>query len=506
MTTPRVFISYSHDSQAHKDWVEELAIRLRRNGVDTTLDQWDAGPGDDLTLFMEQAVAEADRVLAVCTPKYVAKADAGKGGVGYERMIVTAELVRNIGTNKFIPIIRNASPDARTPRFLGTRVFVDFSDGQDFERAFEQLLMEMHKVPSKRKPPLGQNPFAQSPLGEEAAPQEPLQVKPLRSVEPVAVQALAGPEAAYTTSRRLVLQGAESEWQRTARGLNAETMKALRAWRKEHEQTRIGDLDTITNLLDQAVQQIAPLLSYSLAAVESGHKSFTDQSGLVFDFLGMRDWPQAGGQWFINLPTDLVYVFHNLHGAMCASTGQFDVALKLVERKVQASGLANFRRICQSHELLGWPSAFQHNALHGWQYIFGASSRWPWLTTVFQTKQTFSEALIAYWMLLNIHELVLLVQESSTTVDLAKPDNVSLDVPLTFAREDSGMTRRAFQLLLQHADRIKAIWESQNVPRAKVEAVWPQWMAVCKHWLNRSGGATWFFHGHLEHARLFEAL
>lgn len=59
MTIPRVFISYSHDSQSHKKWVMDFAIRLRNSGVDAILDQWELKPGDDLTHFME-------RNLAIC--------------------------------------------------------------------------------------------------------------------------------------------------------------------------------------------------------------------------------------------------------------------------------------------------------------------------------------------------------------------------------------------------------------------------------------------------------
>jgi len=50
---PRLFISYSHDDQAHKDWVLMLATRLVANGVDVLLDQWDMRLGSDLPRFME---------------------------------------------------------------------------------------------------------------------------------------------------------------------------------------------------------------------------------------------------------------------------------------------------------------------------------------------------------------------------------------------------------------------------------------------------------------------
>lgn len=60
---PVVFISYSHDSSAHKKWVGDLAGRLMEKGVDVILDQWDLEPGDDVPKFMEQSVRRANKVL-----------------------------------------------------------------------------------------------------------------------------------------------------------------------------------------------------------------------------------------------------------------------------------------------------------------------------------------------------------------------------------------------------------------------------------------------------------
>lgn len=39
MEAPKVFASYSHDSDEHKKWVREFCTKLRENGVDVTLDQ-----------------------------------------------------------------------------------------------------------------------------------------------------------------------------------------------------------------------------------------------------------------------------------------------------------------------------------------------------------------------------------------------------------------------------------------------------------------------------------
>jgi len=44
--TPTTFISYSWESEELKSWVKDLATKLRSNGIDVKLDQWEVVPGD----------------------------------------------------------------------------------------------------------------------------------------------------------------------------------------------------------------------------------------------------------------------------------------------------------------------------------------------------------------------------------------------------------------------------------------------------------------------------
>lgn len=162
METPKLFISYSHDSQTHKEWVLSLATRLRQSGVDAVLDLWELQPGDDLPLFMERNLASAERILMICTDKYVDKANAGTGGVGYEKMIITADLMRDIDSNKVIPIIRQ-SGTSRVPNFLKTKMFLDFSRQEQFEFNFDELVRSIHKAPLFVKPSIGDKPTFQAP-------------------------------------------------------------------------------------------------------------------------------------------------------------------------------------------------------------------------------------------------------------------------------------------------------------------------------------------------------
>jgi hypothetical protein len=158
--TPVAFLSYSHDSDDHKIWVRKLATDLRANGVDAILDQWDLSLGQDLAAFMQNGVSKSDRVLMICSDDYVKKADGGQGGVGYERLIVTGELVTNIDTKKFLPIIRNNIGPPKIPVFLGPRLWIDFSSDAHYDAKLDDVLRELHGYPAIAKPPLGPNPFS----------------------------------------------------------------------------------------------------------------------------------------------------------------------------------------------------------------------------------------------------------------------------------------------------------------------------------------------------------
>lgn len=159
MPAPKVFVSYSHDTNQHKDWVLALATRLVANGVDIVLDQWDLTLGSDLPRFMEQGLSAAHRVLAVCTEPYVNKANAGRGGVGYEKMILTAQLMQDITSDRIIPVIRSNSLTTPVPIFLSSRVYIDFRDDLAFEPKYAELIRDIHGQEVKPRPPLGTNPF-----------------------------------------------------------------------------------------------------------------------------------------------------------------------------------------------------------------------------------------------------------------------------------------------------------------------------------------------------------
>lgn len=157
---PIIFISYSWDSPDHKAWVESLAKDLVYRGIDVLLDVWEVRPGGDLADFMDNGIRRAERVLMICTDNYVEKSNNGKtGGVAYEKQIVRAELYEKLDSHKFVPVIRGQAAEPTMPNFMGIRMYVDFRDDAHYTTELDELARELHGL-SRRKPPLGTNPYA----------------------------------------------------------------------------------------------------------------------------------------------------------------------------------------------------------------------------------------------------------------------------------------------------------------------------------------------------------
>lgn len=166
MENIRAFISYAWVSEEHKSWVLKLATDLRRHGVDAILDQWDARLGNDLAFFMEQGLTSSSLILCICSDKYNEKANGGIGGAGYEKRIIASDMI-NADNKKFvIPIIKDNHQMTKVPTFLSGLKYVDFDNRVYFD-CFTELLERIYDEDIKKKPPLGDNPFAFSSISDQ---------------------------------------------------------------------------------------------------------------------------------------------------------------------------------------------------------------------------------------------------------------------------------------------------------------------------------------------------
>lgn len=133
-----VFISYSHDDKDHKQWVLDLCNDLVDKGIEVIFDEWDP-IGKNVQSFMESCT-EYDKVIIICTPKYVMKANNGKGGVGYEKAIITQEIIKDTNYDKCIPIVRESSSSVKMiPKFIGHTKYIDMRNDGEYKTNLERL-------------------------------------------------------------------------------------------------------------------------------------------------------------------------------------------------------------------------------------------------------------------------------------------------------------------------------------------------------------------------------
>ena len=93
----RAFISYSHDSEEHKDRVWDLCERLRHDGIDCRIDQHEFSPPEGWPRWCRNQVQESQFVLVVCTEsyerRYEGEEETGTGlGTKWEGFVITQGL------------------------------------------------------------------------------------------------------------------------------------------------------------------------------------------------------------------------------------------------------------------------------------------------------------------------------------------------------------------------------------------------------------------------------
>ncbi len=160
-----IFISYSHDSDEHRERVLGLSERLRADGIETILDRYveSGSPPDGWPRWMQDALDKATHVVCVCTETYhrrfLGREVPGKGkGVDWEGALMTQSLyeARSVST-KFIPVLFARTDEPYVPGPLRGQTFYVVDSDASYEALYDALLNQSGVVPGpvgtpKRKP------------------------------------------------------------------------------------------------------------------------------------------------------------------------------------------------------------------------------------------------------------------------------------------------------------------------------------------------------------------
>jgi TIR domain len=156
-STVRVFVSYSHDSPEHDELVLVLADRLRADGIDAILDQYETAPPEGWTRWMRNGIATSNFVLVICTETYRRRAeghekpDTGKG-VNYEGLTINQAIYDSDERNStVIAVVLRAADREFVPDFL--RPYQ--GESVETDAAYESLYRRLTDQPKVKKPVIG---------------------------------------------------------------------------------------------------------------------------------------------------------------------------------------------------------------------------------------------------------------------------------------------------------------------------------------------------------------
>ena len=151
MGSPRVFLSYSHDSSEHDAAVLALAKQLRRDGCTVIIDQEHDWVSEGWTLWMRNQIALADFVLMVCTETYQRRAEGKEepptgAGASWEGAIIRVDLYEANGrNNKFIPVLMRREDGIHRPFFLRDYSYFLATDRDGYRRLCRVLNVDSRK-------------------------------------------------------------------------------------------------------------------------------------------------------------------------------------------------------------------------------------------------------------------------------------------------------------------------------------------------------------------------
>ncbi|MEU3956090.1 SEFIR domain-containing protein [Streptomyces achromogenes] len=157
-SVPRVFISYSHDSDEHRERVLGFIQALRRNGVDAWADFFvESTPPTNWPVWMQRQVENAEYVLSVVTETYARRFNQNEipgigAGVRWEGTLITADIYYSTNDKvKYIPVI--FSPDdfehIPTPLKVTNRYLVSPGDDSSLIPLLRQLLQAPEFIPAQ---------------------------------------------------------------------------------------------------------------------------------------------------------------------------------------------------------------------------------------------------------------------------------------------------------------------------------------------------------------------
>lgn len=123
-SSPTVYISYSNDSKRHRQMVMELSNRLRKDGIDAEIDQYEMSPLEGKPKWMEKQIRCSDFIIFVCSLSYLEAlndivAHGERKDEKWEGSLIYNFIYQNDSKNsRIIPVVFSPDQKKHIPQIL----------------------------------------------------------------------------------------------------------------------------------------------------------------------------------------------------------------------------------------------------------------------------------------------------------------------------------------------------------------------------------------------------
>jgi hypothetical protein len=477
----KVFMSYSHDTPEHKDEVKRIAYILRSKfNIDIQGDFYteDMPHG---TLFTElmHVIKIVDKTIMILTPNYKIKADDGQGGVGYESMLITEELYKDLGSSKFIPVILDQQKINNAdyfPTFLSSLRKGIFRSQYNNESSFiEAIARAITNRPRDPKPPLGGSGWKE--LTQPNIPPESI------NVEYLAQESNAGILFNYVL--KITRNGDITAFKLLRTHLIEISNNKLRKLREDHEaKFEAKSESNLFAIMDKFVNAMAPVLLTAYAASLSSNEKFTKQDGVMLDLLSIDCWFSRIKPTFImlrDIPYMLAFTYHHIYGAIHIFNENFPNLIRLLNTKLQNPDTAgDYKPLYKTRHVVANIESLGKDCFLCFKFLLNSYERWEWLKLIFKTEKEYRNYLVSYQLTIHILSYIFYLQEGNFNQE------INFDVPLTFMIAEREQRVAAMNLIMKESDFFQDLLRKSKISKETAITQWKRWsdanMQISKHY------------------------
>jgi hypothetical protein len=299
------------------------------------------------------------------------------------------------------------------------------------------------------------------------------------------------PATVLTVALELARKNDQLGWRQQEAYLRRGLMDGLVKWRADNEREwRDGHKEIAFLVTDKIFDVACGRLIFALAGVYSNNPVLADQRRVVDDFLTIPSWNPGGTTAIVEGPRALLYLFHYLHGALCLSYGQIDLAIQLAAVPVPSERGDDTSPLWRHTDLTGWPKLLggDYDYVWAWEYLCGLRERRTVLQQLFALQTDFDVGLASYAMVLSLLEFAADAARASP-LDLTQ-EHIFLDVPPLFLGMASNTIVTAARCTVGNRALVERIVDLTGSSHSTMKQRWPDWKK-CLLKFHRAAFKSW---------------